>query len=359
MNKEILKKILFVIGLIFLVFLISKNFIIKTVITKVGSSTLGAQVQVRKFSLSILTQKVSMKDVRIYNPPGFGNDELIEMPEITIKCNLWAMAAGKMHIPLAVINLKKMVVVKNKDGQLNVDALKVVKDSQKAEEISRPEPDIIEPEQEEKEKEVFPESPVEEIVSYEEVLDKKSSKKPLLPPLQIDELRLNVEQVVYKDYSKGENPTILVYDVDLKNKEFKNINSISKLVTIVLINAMGPTAIRSAGIYAAGALMGVGFLPAGVFGVIVGKDNATAEFDMKYRKVFKEVERIFQEIGSIKKIDHERKAISAKINGYDVKVWFEEVSSKKTKLNVTARKYLMPKSKVAGGILYQITERLK
>ena len=117
-----------------------------------------------------------------------------------------------------------------------------------------------------------------------------------VPPFQIDELRLNVGRVIYKNYFKREplGPEVLVYDVGLKDRTIKNVDSVPKLVTGVIVQAMKQTAIQGAGIYAAAAVMGVGFLPGAVLGVIVAKDDAVAEFSTGFDKIFKVSERLMR-----------------------------------------------------------------
>ena len=83
--------------------------------------------------------------------------------------------------------------------------------------------------------------------------------------IQLDVMKLNLGKVVFKDYSKGEPPAVSAYNIHVKDKTFKNINSVQKLVTVVLVEAMGPTAIRSAGIYAAATVLGVGFCRRGLW----------------------------------------------------------------------------------------------
>ena len=65
--------------------------------------------------------------------------------------------------------------------------------------------------------------------------------------MKIDQATLNLGKVVVKDYTKGEPPSIQAYDIGV-NKTFKNITSAEQLVTLVLVQAMGPTALRNAAI---------------------------------------------------------------------------------------------------------------
>lgn len=326
-----MKKIGFVILVFFLALLLGKDIIIKNAVTSIGSKALGAPISIDRFSWNIFFNKISAQGIKIDNPPGFGKETFIDIPEVTVQCNIWALIQGKLHLPLAVLDIRKVVVIKNKEGQLNIDALKAIEDIKKA--------------------------------SEKEKATKEADKKdaPVLPnyPLQIDTLKVNVGQVIYKDYSKANGaPHILVYDVDLKNKTFTNINGLGQLITVVLTHTIAPTAIRSAGLSIAAALLGVSFLPAGILGVIVAKDSASATLEVNADKAFATTLKLLNELGEIKKEDASLHTISATINGCDIKVKVEKISRKETKITITARKFFLAQPAVAAGILYQIKNRL-
>ena len=65
------RKVLIVIFAIIVGIVFLKNLLIKTAITTVGSSVVGAPVKIKKFSLGLLTQKVHIKKMAVYNPKGF------------------------------------------------------------------------------------------------------------------------------------------------------------------------------------------------------------------------------------------------------------------------------------------------
>jgi len=98
--------------------------------------------------------------------------------------------------------------------------------------------------------------------------------------MQFDVVKLNLGKVIVKDYRKGEPPTILAYNIGIDDKEYKNITSAQEFVTLVMIQAMGPAAIKGAGIYAAATVLGVAFLPAGVAGVLLGTDSGIEEINV-------------------------------------------------------------------------------
>ena len=178
--------------------------------------------------------------------------------------------------------------------------------------------------------------------------------------MQIDELYLNIGRVVVKDYSKSDQPTPSVHEIHLKNKIFKNITSPQQLVTIVLFQALGPAGIKSAGIYAAASVLGVAFLPAGVAGVLLGNDSATAEYKKSSDTVYKIVKDVLNGLGAkIAQDNKEAGIIKADAEGHSLTIKIEKGENNKTKLDISARKMMIPKPEYAGGVLYKISEKLK
>ena len=319
------RKILIIVFAVIIGIVVLKDALIKSAITTVGSSVLGAPIKIRKFTFRVITQKVHIKEMVVYNPKGFPKGPLVDIPEIRIDFDLGALLKGKLHVPLIIFDLKEVVIIKDQDGNLNVDALKVAQAKE-------------EPEQK-KEK-------------------SKPEKSGKAMPLQIDELRLNVERVIYKDYSRGDKPVILAYEIALKDKVFKNIKSPEQMAALVMVQAMGPTAIKGAKIYAAATVLGAAFLPAGVVGVLVGKDSSTAEYKADYDELYDVSLSVINEIGELKNEDRGKGVIKAKVNGSDVAIKMEKTPEQKIQVTISARKLMLPKPEVAGGIQYRISERM-
>jgi len=294
-----------------------KGPLIKSVVTLGVTQVMGTPVHIDSFAFGIFKPTVRIKGLKIYNPEKFPKEILIDIPEISVDYDLPTLIKGKLHLPLIVVNLKEMVVIKNKEGALNVDSLKV---AQKKEE---------EPKQ----------------------------TKPM--PMQIDVLTLNISKVFYKDYSQGDQPIVKGYDVGVKEKTYKNITSAQQLAALIMVEAMGPTAIKGAGIYGAATLLGVGFLPAGVAGILIGKDSGVSDFNLDYDKAYRAAIETMQKIGKVAKDDMDKGIIKAKVDATDVTIEIIKQTAGKVRVKVSARKYLIPKPEIAEGVLYQISEALK
>ena len=131
------------------------------------------------------------------------------------------------------------------------------------------------------------------------------------------------------------------------------------MITLILVQAMAPTAIQSAGMYAAATVLGVGFLPAGIIGAIVAKDDSRAEFSQSLDKTFDTTINVLKEMGEVKSADKASHVIRGKVSGADITVKVEKGEGRKTKVTVLARQFMLAKSEIAGGIIYRLKEKLK
>ena len=322
---NIIRKILIGIVILFIVVIMAKDQIIKSVVMSQGSKILGAQIHLDSLGLRVFSQSIRIKGLKVYNPPGFPNEVMVDIPEISVSADIFSFLKGKFHLPLIIVNLKEMVLIRDKDGKLNVDSLNVV---QKKEATKEAKP------------------------------EKSESTKQLA--MQIDQATLNLGRVVVKDYSKGGGqPVIQAYDIGVHNKTFKNITSAEQFVTLVLVQAMGPTALRNAAIYGAASVLGVAFLPAGIAGVILGKDSSTAEFSIGFDKAYDTALAVMKKSGQVDQENKQSGSIKGKVSGVNIAIEIIKKERNKVGVQVTGRKFMLPKPEVAEGVMYQISESLK
>lgn len=313
MNK-IIKILVIVLVALFLLGL-AKNFVVQSVVSLVGSNVVGAPVRMSGMSLGVFNQAIKIKGFRLYNPSGFPKGVLIEIPKIEVAYDLGALLKGKLHLKSVAVDLKQTVIIKNEAGELNVNGLKVAKKQE-----SKP-------------------------------------SKPLV--MQIDFLKLSIDKIVVKEFNKGEKPKVLVYEVGIKDKEYKNITSAQQLVSLILGESLSHTAIKGAQAYALSALAGVAFLPAAAAITFSGKDYSEAVFSSSMDNAFKASSAAMAYLGEITNEDKASGTISGKIGSTEITVKLSKAENAKTKVNVTARKYFFPEQATAAGLLYEIALKLR
>ncbi len=320
-----MKKILTVFGIILAVLLVLgflKDQLIKTAVTTVFSRMTGAPLKIDHLSLGIFSQSIKIEGLRLYNPPGFPSEVMLDAPLIFAQMEVPALLKNQIHLFSLDIKLKEMVIIENKEGKLNVDSLKVV-ESQKKEGTPGPE---------------------------------KPSKA--RPSFLIDVARFDLGRVVHKRYKSGEQYTTEAFDLNVKNKVYKNITSPEQLVLLILVEHLKRTAIKNAAIYGAANLVGVAFLPAGVAAAFLGEANASADFNVSFDKAYQTSLQFLSKSGKILTEDRQQGLIKAKYEGYDIVVRVVTNPDQSTKIDVQAKKMLLPKAQIAGGILHEISRQL-
>jgi len=321
MKKVLLIAVIILIALS--VIAVLKDQFIKNTITIATSQVTGAPATINNFSMSIIKQTVAIKDFKLYNPPGFPREVLVDIPTIRVALVLGDILKKKIHFKEIEIALKELAIIKDKDGKLNVDALKVAEEPQKPK---------------------------------EETAQKQAAEQ---MPIQIDVLKLTIGKIIYKDYSKGKTPKVEVYDIGGKEKTYQNITSAQQLVALILSEAMKGTAIKGAKIYAASAILGVGFLPAGVAVTLMGKDSAQNDFNIPFEKVYAAALNTVQALGQVKSENKDSGIIKVLIDKDDVTIKVQQTTEKTTRIMVQARRLLLPQPQIAGGVLQQISDKLK
>ena len=200
--------ILIIILCVFLVLIIGKNMVIKHVLAGGVKTLTGLKMHIDKTDVGVFSTKIALEGLTLYNPKDFPDKVMIEMPELYVDYDLGAMFKKNVHLSELRINLKEFVVVRNKDGLLNLDSLKVVKETKQ--ESAQP--------------------------------DKKVKKAKPDGSFQIDVMSLKIDKVIFKDYSVGDKPKITEYPIKI-NEKFTNINDPKKVANVIIVKAVMASAI--------------------------------------------------------------------------------------------------------------------
>ena len=187
-----------------------KNMIIKTSVTTGVKAMTGLKLSIRSMNVGVFKSLIGINELQLYNPSGFKDKLMMDLPEIYVDYNLGAIMGGKAHLEEVRLNLKEFIVVKNEAGELNLDSLRVVKET----------------EGEEAEK------------------DDSKKEKTEMPDIQIDLLELKIDKVVYKDYSKGGSPKVREFNVNI-DERYENITDPQSFVRLIIVKALKNTTIAS------------------------------------------------------------------------------------------------------------------
>ena len=203
------KKLFIVIGILVALFTLSvlKDILVKTSVEKGVELVTGLPLRIQGFRLGLINQAVGIRDLKLFNPKGYKDKLMLDMPEAYVDYNLGSIVKGKVHLEAIRIDVKEFTVVKNEKGELNLNSLKVVK---AAKEGKKP----------------------------------GAGRKGKTPAIQIDNLKLKVGKVVYKDYSKGAEPSVKEFNVNI-DEEYKNISNPYAVVSLVVVKALRNTTIAN------------------------------------------------------------------------------------------------------------------
>jgi hypothetical protein len=208
---KLLKIVLIVFICLIIGLALTKNIIAKIGMEKGVEVVTGLKISVRNFNIGILGTLVGIEDMKLYNPEGYKDPVMLDMEEIYVDYNLPAIIQGTIYLEEMRIALKEFVVVKNEKGELNLNALKVVKEDEGAGKAAPSE---------------------------------KPSKKGKAPGFRIDKLQLKIGRVLYKDYSKGASPVVKEFKINI-NEQFTDINDPEKLVSLIIVKALMGTPIAA------------------------------------------------------------------------------------------------------------------
>ena len=238
MIKKILLGVVVLLIAFVVVVAVAKDAIIKYAVTEGVKAVTGLTLQIDSLQIGFQKTLVGINGLKLFNPKGFEDKLMIDLPEIFVQYDLPALLKKEVHLQVVRLNLESFTVVKNKEGKLNLDALKPVQTA--------------------KEEKPAPEQ------------KPQPEEKAAMPPLKIDLLELKIGTVYYKDYSVGPQPSVREFKVNI-NERHENITDPQELVKIIVTKALAKTTIANltnfdiAGLKGSlgGALKGAGGLTVG------------------------------------------------------------------------------------------------
>lgn len=163
----------------------------------------GFPLTIGSVDLELFSSKVDVHDLKLMNPPEFTEPMFVDMPELYVDYRLPSMFSGAPHVNDMLINIKQLVIVKNKTDS-NVQKLKGVVSSGGS--------------------------------------SSKSTK------YAVDKLRIHVGTVTIKDYSR---PKPSERDIKLNlDRTYNNITDSTDISRLVLLTVLGNVHLPDIGINA-------------------------------------------------------------------------------------------------------------
>jgi hypothetical protein len=204
---KLLKTLFLALLILVVVFIAGKNVIVKAAVESGVQFVTGLPLKMSKLDIGIAKTLIDIEGLKISNPKGFEDPIMGDIPRIYVDYNLTDILKGTIHLESIQLHLNEFVVVKNRDGALNINSIKTVQTQKQ--EGAKPKP---------------------------------APKKGKEPKIRIDSFQLKIGKVVYKDYSLAGKPVVQTFNLNL-NEQFKNIDDIDALTRIILVKVLTGTTI--------------------------------------------------------------------------------------------------------------------
>ncbi len=185
----------------------AKNAIAKTAVTSGVKAMTGLNLTIRAMDVGLLKSAIRIGGLRLENPSGFADRTMVDLPEVYVAYDLGAFFKRRVHLQEVRLHLNEFVVIKDPQGRLNLDALRVVQESKgKPAGAAAPQPGGPAPE------------------------------------IAIDALQLQIGTVVYKDYAGGGEPMVQTFPLNL-NERYEHITNPQALAALIVSRALVNTSI--------------------------------------------------------------------------------------------------------------------
>ncbi len=188
---------------VILILIMARDTMIESTLKKGVKRLTGLSMRIQRFRTGVFKPYVDIKDLVLYNPKGFKDRVMADVPEIYIYYDLPYMFKGRHHFYEMRLELQELLVVRNENSELNLNALKSLKDQRSG-------------------------------------AAEKQERKPL--KLDIDYLHLKIGKVIYKDYSKGGAPAVKEFNIGL-DESYTGVDDPYELVNLIIVKAIRKTTI--------------------------------------------------------------------------------------------------------------------
>jgi hypothetical protein len=182
----------------------ARNLIARASVEYGAKKITGFPLTIGSVDLEVFSGKVDVHDLKLMNPPEFTEPMFVDMPELYVDYRLGSMISGTPHVNDMLLNIKQLVIVKNKTDS-NVQKLKGV-------------------------------------VSSGGGGGGSSTKYAL------DKLRIHIGTVTVKDFSRAK-PSERDFEIN-RDITYKNITDSTDISRLILLTVMGQVRLPDIGINA-------------------------------------------------------------------------------------------------------------
>lgn len=126
--KKLLLGFLAVVFFIAIALVLGRNIVARAVVIGGIKQACGVKIAIAKVDIGL--PKVTVLGLKVYNPPGFEDKLLADIPEISVEFDLPAFFKNKVHIGKLKLDVRELGLILNEQGKLNVNSFALVKPKQ-------------------------------------------------------------------------------------------------------------------------------------------------------------------------------------------------------------------------------------
>jgi uncharacterized protein involved in outer membrane biogenesis len=123
---KILLNVIFGFVLIVLAVVLARNLIIRLGMEQGIRAATGLKLTIGNFDIGLFKPVISIKDLKLYNPEGYQDPLMANVPEIYCEYKPMDILKGQIALKALRLTLQELAVINNQAGQTNVNALKAL-----------------------------------------------------------------------------------------------------------------------------------------------------------------------------------------------------------------------------------------
>lgn len=202
-------KILLALAIVVAALLLGRNLILKAGIPAALKSALGLELSIGRMHVGLFESRIRIEDLRVQNPPGFGTEPLAVVPLIDVDYELGSLLSNRIHCTAIQVEVQEVRVVKDAQGEVNLNHLTAVGGEKPAE------------------GEKAPSEPVQ---------------------MQIDRLTLTVGRVSYTTLKRDGTESTKTMEIGLDHEVFENLRSPKEVVRVVILRVLRLSGLEHIGV---------------------------------------------------------------------------------------------------------------
>jgi hypothetical protein len=106
-----------------LALILLRDVVLKAVVERSLEEETGLRAVIGELTTTLGSGALRVRNLKLYNPPEFGGQLMVDVPELVVALDAAKAANGKLHFRELKLNFSELNVVRNAAGRLNLDGV--------------------------------------------------------------------------------------------------------------------------------------------------------------------------------------------------------------------------------------------